>query len=84
MQTYRIEFEKPALKFIQKQPKPQRIRIMQAIQALPSGDVKKLKGDNELYRLRVGDYRVVYKIDDGLLLITVVNAGNRGQIYREL
>ena len=58
--------------------------LCKCIQALPSGDVKKLKGDNELYRLRVGDYRVVYKIDDGLLLITVVNAGNRGQIYREL
>lgn len=84
MQTYKIEIEKPALKFIQKQPKPQRIRIIQAIQKLPEGDIKKLQGNHDFYRLRVGDYRIIYRIEEDRLLITVVNVGNRGQIYRDL
>ncbi len=84
MQTYRIEFEKAALKFIQKQSKPQRVRIIQAIQKLPEGDIKKLQGNNDFYRLRVGDYRIIYRIEEDRLLITVVNAGNRGQIYRDI
>ena len=45
---YKIEFTKSALKFLKKQPKNQSIRLLSAINKLPSGDIKKLKGDNEL------------------------------------
>ena len=66
------------------QPKPQRIRLINAILQLPHGDVKKLSGSNDYYRLRVGSYRIVFTIEDDILLITVVNANNRGQIYKEI
>jgi mRNA interferase RelE/StbE len=82
--VYKIEFEKAALKFLKKQPKPQQIRILKAIEKLPDGDVKKIQGLNEWYRLRVGDYRIIYTIENDILLITVVNIGNRGQNYKNL
>lgn len=47
-------------------------------------DVKKLSGHDSLYRLRVGDFRVAYHIDDGQLIILVVKVGNRRDVYRSL
>ena len=65
---------------IEKQDKAQQKRILRAIYNLPEGDIKKLKGQ-EAYRLRVGDYRILYTIEYDVLVITVVAAGNRGQVY---
>lgn len=42
---------------------------------------KKLKGE-DAYRIRVGDYRVIYEIDDEVILITVVSVGHRKDIYK--
>lgn len=42
---------------------------------------KKSKG---LFRLRVGEYRIIYSVDDGKLIVYVIDAGNRGQIYNKL
>jgi len=53
MQIYKIKYGKQAKKFIEKQPKNQRLRIYKAIDKLPSGDIKKLKDDSGRYRLRV-------------------------------
>lgn len=54
MTIYKIKYEKQAEKFIEKQPKDQRLRIYKAINKLPDGDVKRLKGDDSgRYRLRV-------------------------------
>ena len=84
MQIYKVNFEKSAQKFLDKQPKPQRLRLYKAIYKLPDGtDIKKLKGQ-ELYRLRVGDYRVLYTIDDGIKVITIENIDNRGDVYKRL
>ncbi|GAB2952498.1 type II toxin-antitoxin system RelE/ParE family toxin [Streptomyces pseudoechinosporeus] len=47
-------------------------------------DVKKLSGHDDLYRLRVGAYRIAYTIDDGKLIILVVEVGHRRDIYRRL
>ncbi len=82
--TYKIEFTKSALKFLKKQPKNQSIRLLSAINKLPLGDIKKLKSDNDWYWLRVGDYRVIYSLNNNILLITIINIGNRGQIYKDL
>ena len=80
---YRIEIEKSALKFIAKQPKPQRERLLTAIYALPeTGDIKPLAGYKAAYRLRVGDYRVIYTLNNSILLVTVVSVGNRGDVYK--
>jgi mRNA interferase RelE/StbE len=48
----------------------------------PSG-VKKLKGEDDAYRLRVGDYRVLYEIHDKALLVLVVKIGHRRDVYRQ-
>jgi hypothetical protein len=80
---YRIEIEKKAIKFISKQPLKQRERILKAIYLLPySGDIKAMKGFEGFYRLRVGDYRIIYSLDNDLLLISVVEIGNRGDVYK--
>lgn len=80
--TYAILYEKPALKFIKKQPREQQIRILEAIHALPGiGDIKQMKGHSSLFRLRVGSYRILYTVDNGQLIVRIIDAGNRGQIY---
>ena len=78
---YEIKIDKPALKFIKKQPSHMQERIFKAIKMLPDGDVKALKGASGYYRLRVGSYRIIYTIDNGQCVVCVVAAGNRGQIY---
>lgn len=84
MQTYKIEFEKSAQKFLDRQDKPQRLRLYKAIYKLPNmKDIKRLRGHN-LYRLRVGDYRVIYTIDNIIRLINIENIDNRGQVYKRL
>ena len=80
---YQIILRKKAKKFIDKLPKNERIRIVRAIETLPNGeDIKKLKGHNNLLRLRVGDYRIIYTIDNGELTIYVIDIDNRGEIYK--
>ena len=82
---YTVIIKKLAEKFIVKLPKPEKERVLKAIYELPKGnDIKELKGKkNEgLYRLRVGDYRIIYSVDNGKLIVYVVDAGNRGNIYK--
>lgn len=80
---YSIVFEKAAKKFIDRLPMPDRRRVATAIAQLPDGtDIKKLKGYEGLMRLRVGDYRIIYRVDNGRLIVLVVDAGNRGDIYK--
>lgn len=84
MKKYTIIIEKLAEKFIIKLPKPDKERVLRAIHELPAGnDIKRLKGRKSmgLYRLRVGDYRIIYKVNNNELIICVIDAGNRGQIY---
>lgn len=80
---YKIVIEKRAEKFIRKQPKTAQVRLLSAISQLPSGDIKPLKGHDNLFRLRVGDYRILYTIDNEVLIICVIDAGNRGDIYQQ-
>lgn len=81
---YRIIIKKPAKKFIDRLPQNEKRRIVEAIERLPEGsDIKRLQGHEGLYRLRVGDYRIIYTIDNGELVICVIAAGNRGQIYNQ-
>ena len=80
---YRIEIDKRAIKFISKQPQPQQLRLFKAIYRLPFiGDIKAMKGHTGFYRLRVGDYRVIYTVNNDVLLVQVVEIGNRGDIYK--
>ena len=81
---YKIKIRPKALKFIEKQTKTQRLRIYKAIYNLPNGDVKKMVGCKNEFRLRVGSYRIIYEINDNELLILITKADNRGQIYKLL
>jgi len=80
---YKIEIEKRAKKFIEKQPRNQQIRLISAISHLPEeGDIKPLKGEIGFFRLRVGTYRIIFKVEHDVLTVIVTDAGNRGQIYK--
>lgn len=79
---YEILIEKPALKYIKKQNKQEQERILKAIYKLPDGDTKPVQGHKGFYRLRVGECRIIYTIDNGKYIICVVDAGNRGDVYK--
>lgn len=81
--TYKIKIEKKPQKFIDKQDKTQQKRIYKAIYSLPNGDVKKMQTKEDLYRLRVGEFRFVYKIIEDEILITIIDSDNRGDIYKK-
>ena len=83
--AYRIEVTPRARKNLRALPKRERQRTAEQIDALktdprPTG-CKKLKGRKDFYRIRVGDYRVVYQIKDEVLLILIVRIGNRKETY---
>jgi len=73
-------YNNTALKFIGKQPPKQRQRIMEAIQKIPEGDIKALKSLDSYLRLRVGDYRIIFVVEDDTVIIRDV--GNRGDVYK--
>ena len=81
---HKIIIKKMAKKFIDKLPQNEKLRIIKAIQKLPYGeDIKKLKGHDNLLRLRVGSYRIIYSVDNGELTVYVIDVGNRGDIYNK-
>ena len=85
MEFYKVIFTKSVKKDFRKIPKLEVSKILNEIAYLAknprSSKTKKLKGE-KLYRLRVGNYRVIYDIQDKLMLIFVVKLGHRGDIYR--
>lgn len=82
---HQILVKKRAKKFIDKLPVAEKRRVVGAIEKLPEGeDIKKLKGYEGIMRLRVGPYRIIYEVDNNRLIVTVIDAGNRGQIYKGL
>ena len=81
--NYKIKISKRAQKFIAKQPLRERERIYAALNKLPEeGDIKAMRGRAGMYRLRVGDYRIIYTVDHNVLTVYVIDAGNRGNIYK--
>ena len=86
MASYQIEWKRSALKELKKTPKETVIRIVQAIELLafdpfPTG-TRKLSGAESSYRIRVGDYRVIYSVHEEQLLIEIVRVGHRKDVYR--
>ena len=84
----RIEVKRSAAKALKKIPKSDQKRISKAIdnlsENLPNLDTTKMKGDNPFHKIRVGDYRIVYEIQDDILLILIIKIGHRKDIYRHL
>lgn len=79
---YQLIIRKKAKKFIDHLSLNEKKRVTRAIEQLPHGEnIKPLKGHEGLFRLRVGQYRIIYTVDHGKLIVIVVDAGNRGDIY---
>lgn len=77
---FQIIYGKKAIKFLKKQAKPTQKRLTTAISRLPlEGDIKKLQGASG-YRLRVGNFRVLFDVNG--VIIDIIDIGNRGQIYK--
>jgi len=81
---YDIKIEKKALKFLKNLDKKNQSKIIEKIYKLsenPYHNSKKLIG-RDAYRIRVGNYRVIYEIDENSVKIFVINIGHRKDIYR--
>jgi mRNA interferase RelE/StbE len=82
---YEVRFSKKAEKAYKKLPGDVKVRIDQKLEYLkrtPRGpDTKKLVGGDNAYRTRVGDYRIVYEIEDNKLLVWILDVGHRRSIY---
>ena len=83
---YEIEFRPSARKELLALPRRDQVRVGRSVEKLadeprPAG-VKKLEGADDLYRIRAGDYRVIYQIQDAVLVVLVVRIGHRRDVYR--
>ena len=86
--SHRLLFSPAAVRDFRALPRDVQTRLKPRIDALandprPSG-CRKLSGEDELYRIRVGDYRVLYAVRDQVLVVLVVRVGNRRDVYRKL
>jgi mRNA interferase RelE/StbE len=84
--TYALRFESRVLKDLDRIPDKDLIRIDKTIQALalqphPAG-VKKLVGQGNLYRVRQGDYRIVYTVDHKAKIVSILGVRHRRDVYR--
>lgn len=85
MSNYTISFKRSAVKELHKLPKKEIVRITELISSLsenprPSGS-KKLKGYANLWRVRSGNYRVIYDIEDQILVVEILEIVNRKDAY---
>lgn len=85
MASYRLEFKKSVAKDLRKIPNQDVARILTRIRALsneprPVG-AEKLSGEDK-YRIRQGDYRIVYVVNDAEICVVVVKVGHRREVYR--
>ena len=86
--VYTIRFKPSAVRALGRVPKENQRRIALKIEALagnprPHG-VEKLRSEDNLYRVRIGDYRGIYQIQQEVLLILVVRIGHKREVYRDL
>jgi mRNA interferase RelE/StbE len=86
--SYTIKFSRRAERDFRDLPKSVQLKLVPKIDSLadeprPRG-VKKLEGEEELYRIRVGDYRVIYQVQDKALIVLVIKIADRKEVYRHL
>jgi mRNA interferase RelE/StbE len=85
MESYRIEWKRSAIKELKRLPREAVRRILQVVEPLardpyPPG-IRKLVGSEHTYRIRVGDYRVIYSVQESILVIQIIRVGHRKDIY---
>lgn len=87
MSVYTVEFVKSAEKEFLKLPRKIRDRFAEALKLLsisPFSEllkIKKLKGTDDVYRIRVGEYRLIYEIKKDRLIVLVIKIGHRREVY---
>ncbi|MEM7174661.1 MAG: type II toxin-antitoxin system RelE/ParE family toxin [Chlamydiota bacterium] len=85
---YKIKLKRSALKTLKKLPKRELKVISKKIDALSSNpnpkDSKKIKGEKDLYRIRSGDYRILYFFQNTVLTVLVIRIGHRKDVYKDL
>ena len=87
---YAFRFTAAAQRQLRAIDQPTAMRILAALTRLgddpyrEDADVKKLNGPGDLFRLRVGNWRVAYQVDNGQLIVLVVKVGHRRDVYRTL
>lgn len=85
MDSYKVEWKRSAVKELRHLPKQVVVRMLEAIEhlandAYPSG-ARKLAGSEHSYRIRVGDYRIVYNVLSLTFVIEIIRVGHRKNIY---
>ena len=86
MGKYRIEIKRSAVKEIKKFPSKEIKKILLAIESLsrnPRPHHCEKLSDQERYRVRCGSYRIVYTVEDDILIVYVVKIGHRKEVYRK-
>ena len=84
---YKVKYTRRAEKFLEKYPELKKFTtkamkdIAKNIQEARSYDIKKLKGFKDIFRLRKGDYRVIFEVRENEFIIKVIEANNRGDVY---
>lgn len=86
MSTYRVELSPSAVSDLKKLDASVRNRVLKVIYGLartprPPG-VEAIKGHEGTFRVRAGDWRIVYKVCDGRLIVEIIAVGHRREIYR--
>jgi len=84
--AYSIQFKPAAVRQLEDLPRPIRNRIAVKIEALrddpfPAG-CKKLAALTDTWRVRIGDYRVIYQVQRGISVMLVLTVGHRREVYR--
>lgn len=88
MTAYKVEFVKSAQKEFERLDTKLKVKIAEALSLLAQNpfsellSAKKLKGADGLYRIRLGDYRVVYELRNEQLIVLVIKIGHRREVYR--
>ena len=86
MASYRIEITASAEKQLGRLPRADRVRVARRIMALSTGPrppgCRQLSGHEDVYRIRVGVYRVIYSIEDRRILVVVLKIGHRRDVCR--
>ncbi|MDJ0579896.1 type II toxin-antitoxin system RelE/ParE family toxin [Crocosphaera sp.] len=88
MTEYKIEFLKSAKKELEKLPRNIQERISNKLEKLKidpySPDVKQLKNGEGRLIIRIGDYRIIYRVENNILVILVIKIGHRSKVYKKL
>jgi mRNA interferase RelE/StbE len=86
MASYKVEWKHSAIKELEKLPRQMLARIVEAVNDLARdpypGGTRKLSGSERTYRIRVGDYRVLYSIYNDKFIVEIIRVKHRKDVYK--